>query len=186
MRRIGWIAALLLALGMGGMGMPAAAQEHASSSSSPEEELLAADRAFAAATAEKGAEGWASYFTEDGVQLPVNGPLVRGRQKIQEFMAPGFSNPDLSLTWEPVLAAADADGGMGYTVGNYTVKRKGKDGKVAVTQGRYVTLWRKGADGAWKVVLDAGNPGPPVGEKPAAGKATEGKPAEGKLAPEGG
>ena len=32
-----------------------------------------------------------------------------------------------------------------------------KDGKPTVSRGKYITVWRKGKDGAWKVVADLGN-----------------------------
>ncbi len=52
---------------------------------------------------------------------------------------------------------------MGYTIGTYELTVE-QDGAPMVTVGKYVTLWKKQADGSWKVVVDCFNAdGPPTG-----------------------
>jgi len=46
-------------------------------------------------------------------------------------------------------------GDMGYTWGHYEGRSKDADGNPKVTMGRYLTIWRRNADGNWKVLLDA-------------------------------
>jgi len=122
-----------------------------------EEQIMEADRAFGAATAESGVEGWVSYFAENGIQFR-NGSIVSGHASIRELMTPAFAGSTYALTWDPVLAEVSESGDLGYTVGRYESRRTGADGEPVVTTGSYVTIWRRGADGTWKVALDIGNP----------------------------
>jgi ketosteroid isomerase-like protein len=44
---------------------------------------------------------------------------------------------------------------MGFTWGHYEGRTKDKSGQPVVISGRYMTVWKKVADGSWKVALDA-------------------------------
>lgn len=121
------------------------------------QELIEADRAFARATAERGAEGWASFFSDSGRMIPNGQAEVRGRSRIEEAMAPLLSDPDYSLTWEPEGAEISAGGNLGYTWGRYSSRRLAPEGGEQISQGRYLTIWRRQTDGSWKVELDMGN-----------------------------
>ena len=118
--------------------------------SGAERELLRADAAFAEDVAARGVDGWVAAFAPDGVQLPPGGPMLKG-PAIREAMAP--LGKGLKLRWAPVFARVSDDGTLGYTVGNYTA-----ESPRGVTQGKYLTVWRRTAEG-WKVVADIGNPG---------------------------
>ncbi len=118
------------------------------------------DRLFARATAERGAEGWASFFTEDAVMMPGGSFPVVGRPKILETMTPVFANPGYSLTWEPDSAEVADSGDLGFTVGQYVSTSRDGDGNPVVSKGKYVTIWKKQADGQWRAILDIGNENP--------------------------
>jgi uncharacterized protein (TIGR02246 family) len=122
--------------------------------------LLKADADFNAAAAARGAEGWASFFAEDGSMLPSRGGIVTGPAAIREFMAPAFAEPGFSLAWTPERADVAVSGDLGWTTGTWELRRKGPAGDPVRRTGRYVTVWRKQADGAWKVVMDVGNQDP--------------------------
>ena len=119
--------------------------------------LMEADRAFAAAVAAGGTEAWVSWFAEDGAQIQPGLGEIRGRDAIRELMA-GLDDPNFSLSWEPRRADIAASGELGWTTGSYVSSGVGKDGEPRQAQGRYVTIWRKQANGSWKVVMDLGNP----------------------------
>ena len=119
--------------------------------------LLEADRAFAAATAERGVDGWVSYFAAEGTQFPPHG-MARGHEEIRRRMAPVFADPDNTLRWEPTFEDVAASGDLGYTVGRWENATRATDGSTSVTaRGSYVTIWRRQADGTWNVVVDIGN-----------------------------
>ena len=127
-----------------------------------EKVLLKADREFARATAERGIEGFASFIAEDALFLAGGAPLIRGRQGAVEAWSGLLADPDSSITWEPTLAVLAESGELGYTVGQYTLTVTSENGERSVEKGKYVTIWRKQADGSWQVVLDGGNPDGPT------------------------
>ncbi|MBI5856902.1 MAG: hypothetical protein HZB42_04550 [Sphingobacteriales bacterium] len=62
------------------------------------------------------------------------------------------------LTWSPRGAEISSAGDLGYTFGIWTIYQK-KWLSDSVSQGTYVTIWKKQANGGWKFVLDTGNEG---------------------------
>jgi ketosteroid isomerase-like protein len=127
-------------------------------------QLLQADRDFDRATAEQGVEGWVSYFAEDGKMFLRNGQIVGDHDSIRELMAPAFEQPGYSLRWQPLAADMSSADDLGYTYGDYTLTATDKEGQPVTLYGRYVTIWKKQADGSWKVAADIGtppNPSPP-------------------------
>jgi ketosteroid isomerase-like protein len=113
---------------------------------------------FVKATAERGLDGFISYFAEDASEVENGGEIVTGKANIRKSLEPW--GPDLSLAWTPVKAEMAASGDLGYTFGNYVLKVKDKDGHPVVQYGKYATVWKKQKDGSWKVVMDMGNSSP--------------------------
>jgi ketosteroid isomerase-like protein len=120
--------------------------------------LMAADEAFAAATADRGLEGWLAAYDSSGIQMEPDVPFTPGIPAIRAAMAPAFADTTFRLTWQPTMAFASAAGDLGYTLGTWQSTHYNAEGKGQVTTGKYVTIWRKQADGSWKVVFDGGNP----------------------------
>ncbi|MBE0593988.1 MAG: DUF4440 domain-containing protein [Gemmatimonadales bacterium] len=120
-------------------------------------DLMDADRAFAIATAEQGTAGWVSFFADDGTMFRGGKPVV-GHDAIRALMAPALDNDAYSLTWAPEVGEIAVSGDLGYTRGRWESRSAGQDGAVSVRTGSYVTIWKKVADGSWKVTLDIGNP----------------------------
>lgn len=55
-------------------------------------------------------------------------------------------------------------GDLGYTSGLYELKLKGTAG-AAVDNGKYLTIWKKEADGSWEVLFDTFNSDRPLTTK---------------------
>lgn len=124
------------------------------------EALLKADRDFDKATAERGIDGWVSFFAEDGAMFPDRQNIVTGKDAIRRLMTPTLV-PGSSLRWQPTRAEVARSGDLGYTYGASTFKSIDAEGKPLTRYGKYVTIWKKQADGSWKVALDIGNSAPP-------------------------
>jgi len=45
----------------------------------------------------------------------------------------------------------------GWRAGTFQGPSKGSDGKTVARNGKYVGVWRKGADGKWKAICDIWN-----------------------------
>jgi ketosteroid isomerase-like protein len=126
--------------------------------------LRALEAEFMKATAERGFDGFMSYFADDASDLPNGGAIVTGRENIRKALGPW--GPDVSLTWTPVKAEMAESGELGYTFGNYVFKAKDKDGNLVVRNGKFATVWKKQKDGGWKVAMDMGNASPDDSAKP--------------------
>jgi ketosteroid isomerase-like protein len=122
--------------------------------------LLEADRAFDRETNARRIDGWVDWFAEDGRMFPDGRDVIQGKAAIRELMAPLFSRPENSLRWEPIGGDIAASGELGYTFGHSTSRRPNAAGETGDHFGKYVTIWKKQADGGWKVVLDIGNSKP--------------------------
>jgi ketosteroid isomerase-like protein len=121
-----------------------------------EAELLNVDKKFDLETAEHSADGWVSYFAENGVMLNNAGPII-GKEAIYETMKKAFSDNGVSLRWEPIYAKASKDGTMGYTYGKYVRTSKDSEGNPTEATGHYTSIWEKQDNGEYKIVLDMGN-----------------------------
>ena len=100
---------------------------------------------------------WAS----DAIFMPDDAPLARG-DSIRTTWEQLISMPGFNLEWRATSAQVAEAGDMGYTIGTYELT-VGQDGASMVTVGKYVTLWKKQADGSWNVVVDCFNAdGPPT------------------------
>lgn len=119
--------------------------------------LLETDRAFAKYSADSGAvAAFAMYLAENAVQMPNGAPPITGRDSIVHAMSSG---PDFSLLWEPMHAEVAASGELGWTWGIYEAHFRTGEGEEVTSAGKYLNVWRKQADGSWKVIVDMGNPG---------------------------
>ena len=115
--------------------------------------LLQADRDFAARSLLAGApEAFYQFLDEEGMQLPAAGEPVVGPDNVRDSLAQG---PKTILSWEPRYAELLTDD-WGWTWGEWQAHEPGAGGR-RIGQGKYVNLWKKQADGSWKVRLDMGN-----------------------------
>ena len=125
--------------------------------------LFQLEARFARDVAESGGAGFASWFADDGVALGNGKQPLIGKVAIAQSST--WSPKAYQLTWTPTDAVMSPAGDMGYTWGHYEGRSKDANGNPILTSGRYITVWRKQPDGAWKVVLDAGaNDAPAAGD----------------------
>jgi ketosteroid isomerase-like protein len=134
-----------------------APQPNAGPSLRAQGELMEADRAFARDVAMRRVDAWVDAFADSGAVFQPGGAL-RGHAAIRELMTPEFADTTFHIRWEPVEAHASPDGMLGYTIGRYVSTRRAAAGQVVERTGSYLTVWRRGADGVWKVEADIGNP----------------------------
>jgi ketosteroid isomerase-like protein len=123
--------------------------------------LVEAERSFSRASGELGIrEAFLAYFADDGISFePDPAPAV---ERIRTWPAP--QRPRL-LSWDPVFADISRAGDMGYTTGPTRFEDLGPAPQ-PVRHGYYFSVWRRQADGAWRVAIDAGV-GTPGAESPA-------------------
>ena len=106
----------------------------------------------------------ASFYTDDVVGMGVDAPVVQGKENMQKYFEIMMKDkPELS--WKPMKVEVARSGDVAYSWGTGKVSVKGKKGKVAETAVKYASVWKKQADGGWKIAVDAMIPDPPETKK---------------------
>jgi ketosteroid isomerase-like protein len=127
-----------------------------------QEALAETDREFARMATERNVrEAFLAYTADDAI-LFRPGPV-----RAKDWLS---SHPDrgLHLEWRPSFVEVSAALDLGVTLGPYEASVPPAAGAPAGTvaprsYGHYVTLWRRQADGAWRLTADLGveHPAPP-------------------------
>ena len=124
---------------------------------SPLRALVDTERAFSRMSVEQGTRpAFLAFFADDGVNFapqPVNTKATLSSQP-----APA-TPPNVMLEWVPVTADVARAGDLGYTTGPF-VRTERSEARKPLAWGWYFTVWKKQADGSWKVVADIGTATP--------------------------
>jgi ketosteroid isomerase-like protein len=101
-----------------------------------------------------------AFWTDDARVVMPGDSIMQGRDAIRRMVTRGFETPGFHVTWTPETAFVASSGELGYTRGTneFTVPDSAR-GTVKLA-GRYLTVWRKGADGEWRCVEDYSSPAP--------------------------
>ncbi len=121
------------------------------------EELLALDHAFCEAVSKQGATAWANQFELNGVMLVKLGDNIQGEANIYGAMKPFFEQKGSTLSWLPENGGISDAGDLGYTYGQFIRQYRNEAGSKTKETGRYMTIWRKQANNAYKIEVDMGN-----------------------------
>jgi ketosteroid isomerase-like protein len=132
--------------------------------------LLLAERTLDAATRRQGASGIGQFLADDAQLLRARRPAVAGKAAVQAALAADKA----PIGWEPAGSGVSRSGDLGYIFGTAKERESGPASPWVKT-GNYLRVWRKGADGAWKVAFDVLSPRP----KPAPKTGEEKKPSSG-------
>jgi uncharacterized protein (TIGR02246 family) len=117
------------------------------------QEIREVEAAWVKDIATRNLDKWVSYYAEDGTILLPNAPPVTGRENIRAALESRVTDPNFSLTFRP--GKIEASGHLAYVQGAYAATRTDPRTMEAVQdQGKYVTVYRKEADGSWKAVQD--------------------------------
>jgi ketosteroid isomerase-like protein len=129
-----------------------------------EAQARAADQAFSAAAVAHDARAFAAFLATDAVFVGRGG-VSAGAAAVCNDWAPLLAPGGPTLSWAPDASLAAASGDLVVTRGAWTLAPA--DGGPAAS-GRYLTVWRREADGRLRVVLD----GPDTPLPPEAQRAT--------------
>jgi ketosteroid isomerase-like protein len=121
------------------------------------EAVKAADAAWEKAFSSRDMNGSLDAVEADASVLPPNAPIATGHPAIKVLFLGFYQIPGLDLHWQATRAEAARSGELAYTSGTYVMKFNDPKGNPLTDKGKYATVWRKQADGSWKVVLDVFN-----------------------------
>jgi len=110
-------------------------------------------------------KGLAALYAEDAIVLPSNQAAVQGRAAIQAALE---AFPPISNSQFQVLEI-EGLGDLAYSRGTYSMTVTPAGAAPIEDRGKYIEIWRKQADGSWKILRDIWNSDLPLPapEKPA-------------------
>ncbi len=126
------------------------------------EALRETELAFAESLQQRDFERFLSFIEEDAVF--VSGRPLRGRQAIADAWSVYFGEDPPSLSWAPATVEVLPAGDLGLTTGPYRTTLRGEQGEPIPATGTFFSIWRRQADGAWKIIFDSGTPPTPAGQ----------------------
>ena len=107
----------------------------------------------------------ATLYASDALVLPPNMETKEGTAGVREFLAIVAEMPGFQIRFETPTVVLSKEGGLGYTLADLEFTVNGPDGQPVTSRQRDFHLWKKQADGSWKVVIDIWNsPDPLPGE----------------------
>lgn len=110
------------------------------------EDMVAAERAFAADASARGTRAaFLAALADDGL---VFAPGPGSGQRVWQARPENKNR----LEWAPELAEIAASGDLGYTSGPWRFTQDGAEKPSGF--GHFFTIWRKGADGKWTVLIN--------------------------------
>jgi ketosteroid isomerase-like protein len=117
--------------------------------------LKAAEMDWIKDVGSKDVEKWVAGYADDAAILLPNAPAIVGKDNIRAALKPMVADPNFALTLHAAKVEVSASGDLGYTQGTYSMS--GTDPKTkqpAMEHGKYLTVFRKEADGKWRAVQD--------------------------------
>ncbi len=103
------------------------------------------------------------FYSSDAVVLLPDRPMLKGTEAIKAAMREAFGDPNVVVAVKPetVVVASSGDIAYGYGTGTSTITDP-KTRSITTAQSKWVTVFRKQADGAWRAVADIYNSDDPA------------------------
>ena len=116
------------------------------------------ETAWVQAFATKDAYKIATVYSEDASVFMTDSPIITGIPAIKAALKPIVADKNFAITFASEKVDVAKSGDLGYSQGAYTMTSTSPKTKKAVTEkGKYVTVFKKQADGSWKAVSDIFN-----------------------------
>ena len=101
-----------------------------------------------------------AFYAADAVLMPPNHPAVEGRASIQGFLQGLIDSGLTSIKLETVSVSSADD--LAYGRGRYTLALSPPEGAPVQDVGKYVVVYRRQPNGAWRAVSDIFNSDQPA------------------------
>lgn len=128
------------------------------------EAVKAVGRAYQDAINAEDVNGIVAAFASDGISLPPGWEPLRGRDAIRRFWEGQVTGVD--GTGSSTTLAIHGENSLAYDAGTYTYTYTDTAGITQTRHGKFLGVYRKQADGAWKLAADMWNftpqPTPPT------------------------
>jgi uncharacterized protein (TIGR02246 family) len=133
-------------------------QQGSDTRAADEAAIRAASQEWSNAASSRDLEKTVSFYADDATYNPPGAPKAVGKDAIRKIWTNVMAIPGVNLRWETSKVVTARSGDLGYDTGGYTLTKNDAGGKPVTTKGKYVVVWKKQADGKWKVIEDIDNP----------------------------
>ncbi len=116
--------------------------------------LRQADEWYTATANAGDVEGLTALYAEDATRYSPSGESTTGIDAMRAFAEGVASTPGFHITAQRLALEVGEGGDMAYTLNLLELSVTGPDGEPVVQRLRDFHLWRKQADGAWRIVED--------------------------------
>lgn len=121
------------------------------------------EQAQIAAITARDQAGSTSPYADEAVFINERGEASRGKDAIASAFKPFLADPTMKLDYKPGAKVLSSNGDMAYSTADYSETYTDPATKKLVTiKGTNLSVWKKQADGSWKLVADS-NPAAPTG-----------------------
>ncbi len=116
-----------------------------------------ADDASIKAIAAKQLDATVSFYDEGASLFAPNAPIATGREEIRKAWTQMFAVPGFVLSPKTTKVEVARSGDLAYAQGTYEFAANGPKGAPVTDRGKFVVVWKKQTDGAWKIAADIWN-----------------------------
>lgn len=116
--------------------------------------IRAADADWAKFAAAKDLDKCMSYYLDDAVMFSPGAPAVLGKDNIRKVVQQMISAPSVQMTFSDQTVEVARSGDLAVDRGSYKSVVTDKKGKESTSGGKFVLVWKKQADGSWKIAAD--------------------------------
>ncbi len=120
------------------------------------------DVEWLAAAQAKDLERWMSFYTDDAVVLPPNAPMVTGKEAIRAVTSELISTPGFAASWQTTKVEVARSGDLAYSYGTEEITVNDAEGNPVTERSKWVGVWKKQPDGAWKWAVGIWNSDQPA------------------------
>ncbi len=115
-----------------------------------------ADTAWSKAAATRNLEAVLSNYGDAAIVLPPNQEMATDKLSIRKLWE-GLLVKGTDVSWTPGAADVSSSGDLVYLEGWYITTTTAAKGKTSSDRGKYLSVWKKQADGTWKCMADTWN-----------------------------
>jgi ketosteroid isomerase-like protein len=113
------------------------------------------ETAWARDAGSKDVEKFLMYYSDDAAVLLPNAPAISGKADIRAALKPMFADANFALQFGSTKVDVAKSGDLGYSQGTYSMSVTDANTKAStMDRGKYLTIFKKQADGNWKAIED--------------------------------
>jgi uncharacterized protein (TIGR02246 family) len=112
--------------------------------------------ALAAALQKEDTAAHSAIYASDGMIMMAGMPAAKGRDAIRQHAAEMFTGADLTDV-RFTTQGVDVSGDLAVETGMFSMTITPKGAKAFEDKGKYITVWKRQADGSWKIYRDISN-----------------------------